>query len=65
MVETNISKEVIQGFVDGTISVESITLFAVVGMVFILFMAVLFWNLITRMVSFVTDIITEISYRTD
>ena len=43
----------------------AITLFTVVGMVFILFMAVLFWNLITRMVSFVTDIITEISYRTD
>ncbi len=36
MVETNISKEVIQGFVDGTISVESITLFAVViGAIFV------------------------------
>ena len=43
----------------------AITFFTVVGMVFILFMAVFFWNLITRMVSFVTDIITEISYRTD
>ena len=36
MVETNISKEVIQGFLDGTISVESITLFAVViGAIFV------------------------------
>ena len=36
MVETNISKEVIHGFVDGTISVESITLFAVViGAIFV------------------------------
>ena len=36
MVETNISKEVIQGFMDGTISVESITLFAVViGAIFV------------------------------
>ena len=36
MVETNISKEVILGFVDGTISVESITLFAVViGAIFV------------------------------
>ncbi|MBO5717800.1 MAG: electron transport complex subunit RsxA [Alistipes sp.] len=36
MVETNISKEVIQGFVDGTINVESITLFAVViGAIFV------------------------------
>ena len=36
MVETNISKEVIQGFVDGTISVESITLFAIViGAIFV------------------------------
>ena len=43
----------------------AISLFTIVGMVFILFMAVLFWNLITRMISFVTDIITEISYRTD
>lgn len=43
----------------------AITLFTIVGMVFITFVAVLFWNLITRMVSFVSDIITEISYRTD
>ena len=43
----------------------AISFFTVVGMVFILFMAVLFWNLITRMVSFVTDIVTEISYRAD
>ena len=36
MVETNISKEVIQGFLDGTISVELITLFAVViGAIFV------------------------------
>ncbi len=40
-----------------------ITLFTLVGMIFILFVAVLFWNLITRMVSFVTDIVTELSYR--
>ena len=40
-----------------------ITIFTLVGMIFILFVAVLFWNLITRMVSFVTDIVTEISYR--
>ena len=43
----------------------AISFFTIVGMVFILFMAVLFWNLITRMISFVTDIVTEISYRTD
>jgi len=36
MVETNISSEVVQGFVTGTISVESITLFAVViGAIFV------------------------------
>lgn len=36
MVETNISKEVILGFVEGTISVEAITLFAVViGAIFV------------------------------
>ena len=40
-----------------------ITIFTLVGMIFILFVAVLFWNLITRMVSFVTDIVTELSYR--
>ena len=43
----------------------AISFFTIIGMVFILFMAVLFWNLITRMISFVTDIITEISYRAD
>jgi hypothetical protein len=43
----------------------AISFFTIVGMVFILFMAVLFWNLITRMVAFVSDIITEISYRAD
>ena len=43
----------------------AICFFTIVGMVFILFLAVLFWNLITRMVSFVSDIITEISYRAD
>ncbi len=41
----------------------AITLFTLVGMIFILFVAVLFWNLITRMISFVTDIVTELSYR--
>jgi electron transport complex protein RnfA len=36
MVETNISKEVILGFIDGTVSVESITLFAIViGAIFV------------------------------
>ncbi|MBO7307072.1 MAG: electron transport complex subunit RsxA [Alistipes sp.] len=36
MGEINISKEVIQGFVDGTISVEAITLFAIViGAIFV------------------------------
>ena len=40
-----------------------ISIFTLVGMIFILFVAVLFWNLITRMVSFVTDIVTELSYR--
>lgn len=43
----------------------AICFFTIIGMVFIMFVAVLFWNLITRMVSFVTDIVTEISYRTD
>ncbi|MBQ7309806.1 MAG: YIP1 family protein [Clostridia bacterium] len=43
----------------------AICFFTIIGMVFITFMAVLFWNLITRMVSFVSDIITEISYRAD
>lgn len=43
----------------------AISFFTIIGMVFITFMAVLFWNLITRMISFVTDIVTEISYRAD
>ena len=43
----------------------AICFFTIVGMVFIMFLAVLFWNLITRMISFVSDIITEISYRAD
>ncbi len=43
----------------------AITLFTLIGMLFILFVAVLFWNLITRMVSFVTDIVTELSYRAE
>ncbi len=41
----------------------AITLFTLVGMIFILFVAVLFWNLVTRMIAFVTDIVTELSYR--
>ncbi len=43
----------------------AICFFTIIGMVFITFLAVLFWNLITRMVSFVSDIITEISYRAE
>ena len=43
----------------------AISFFTIIGMVFITFMAVLFWNLVTRMISFVTDIVTEISYRAD
>ncbi len=43
----------------------AICFFTIIGMVFIMFLAVLFWNLITRMVSFVSDIVTEISYRAD
>ena len=43
----------------------AISFFTIIGMVFITFLAVLFWNLITRMISFVSDIITEISYRAD
>ena len=41
----------------------AITLFTIIGMVFILFIILLFTNLIQRMVSFVSEIITEISYR--
>ena len=35
----------------------------ILGMVFIMFIAMLFFNLLRRMVSFITDIIIEISYR--
>lgn len=35
----------------------------VIGMMFIMFIIILFFNLIQQMVSFVTDIITEISFR--
>lgn len=41
----------------------AITLFTIVGMIFILFIILLFTILIQRMVSFVSEIITEISYR--
>ena len=41
----------------------AITLFTIIGMVFILFIILLFTNLIQRMVSFVSEIIIEISYR--
>ena len=40
-----------------------ITFFTIVGMVFILFIILLFTNLIQQMVSFITNIITELSYR--
>ncbi|MBQ7309437.1 MAG: YIP1 family protein [Clostridia bacterium] len=40
-----------------------ITIFTIVGMVFILFVMLLFTNLIQRMLTTVTDIITEVSYR--
>ena len=39
------------------------TLATVLGMCFIMFLAMLFSNLVTRMVSFVTEIITELGYR--
>ena len=39
------------------------TIFTIVAMMFIVFLIMLFTNLIQRMVSFVTDIITELSYR--
>lgn len=41
----------------------AITFFTIIGMVFILFIILLFTNLIQRMVGFVSEIITEISYR--
>ena len=40
-----------------------ITIFTIIGMVFILFVMLLFTNLIQRMLTTVTDIITEVSYR--
>ena len=40
-----------------------ITICTIVAMVFIAFLIMLFSNLVTRMVSFVSEIITEISYR--
>lgn len=40
-----------------------ITICTIVGMIFIAFIAMLFSNLVTRMVSFVSEIITELSYR--
>ena len=40
-----------------------ITFFTIIGMIFILFILLLFTNLIQRMLSFVTEIMTEISYR--
>lgn len=40
-----------------------ITLFTLIGMVFILFIIMLFTNLIQKMVSFVVELMAEISYR--
>ena len=40
-----------------------ITLATILAMLFIAFLAMLFSNLVTRMVSFVGEIITELSYR--
>ena len=40
-----------------------ITIFTAVAMIFIAFIIMLFSNLVTRMVSFVGEIITEVSYR--
>lgn len=39
------------------------TLGTILGMVFIMFIAMLFFNLIRRMISFITEVATEISYR--
>ncbi|MBQ0010897.1 MAG: YIP1 family protein, partial [Ruminococcus sp.] len=39
------------------------TILTIVAMLFIVFLCMLFTNLITRMVSFITDIVLEISYR--
>lgn len=40
-----------------------ITIFTIVGMAIIIFLAVLFSSLIGKMISFITSIITELSYR--
>ena len=40
-----------------------ITFFTILGMAFIMFLIILFSNLVMRMISFVTDIVTELSYR--
>jgi len=40
-----------------------ITLFTIVGMAFIMFLGVLFTSLVMDMVSFVTNIVSEINYR--
>ena len=40
-----------------------ITICTIVAMIFIAFLIMLFSNLVSRMVSFVSEIITEISYR--
>lgn len=39
------------------------TLGTILGMVFIMFIAMLFFNLVRRMISFVTDVVVEIAYR--
>ena len=39
------------------------TLGTILGMVFIMFIAMLFFNLIRRMISFITDVVVEIAYR--
>ena len=39
------------------------TLGTIVGMVFIMFLGILFTSLVVDMISFVTDITTEITYR--
>ena len=39
------------------------TLGTIIGMVFIMFIAMLFFNLIRKMISFITEVVTEFSYR--
>ena len=41
----------------------AITLFTIVGMICIMFIALLFTTLLGKMVSFVTNIVTEIQFR--